>query len=78
MDYNDADGARNDQKLEDDIIELSQKTTRGYILSFFWVVIILAIPFWWNATSIERLSIPEGRVRSLEEKKVIRMIVTMN
>lgn len=72
MDTN-TDPARNDQNAEDDSVEQSNKPTRLYILGFFWAVIILAVPFWWNATSIERLSIPEGRVRSLEGRKVSRI-----
>ncbi|KAH7923098.1 hypothetical protein BV22DRAFT_1069392 [Leucogyrophana mollusca] len=38
--------------------------TRRLILGSYWVVILLALPFWWYTTSIERLSLPADRVRS--------------
>lgn len=58
------------QGLDDKATEHSQQASRIYILVFFWVVIIAAIPFWWNVTSIQRLSIPEARVNTLEGRKV--------
>ena len=42
--------------------------TRRLILGSYWVVVLLALPLWWSTTSIERLSLPSSRVRSLSEK----------
>lgn len=35
---------------------------RRLIITSYWIVILLAIPLWWNITSIERLSLPWSRV----------------
>ncbi|KAH7907289.1 phosphatidylinositol-glycan biosynthesis class S protein-domain-containing protein [Hygrophoropsis aurantiaca] len=45
-------------------IPFESAKTRRYILASYWVIILLAIPFWWHTTSIERLSLPADRVRS--------------
>lgn len=42
--------------------------TRRYIISAYWAIIILALPLWWSATSIERLSLPSTRVISQAQK----------
>ncbi|EJC97646.1 uncharacterized protein FOMMEDRAFT_115195 [Fomitiporia mediterranea MF3/22] len=47
----------------------SDKTRRGILLSY-WIVVLLAIPLWWTTTSITRLPLPEGRVRSLKSKQL--------
>ena len=44
--------------------------TRRRILASYWLVVVLAIPLWWKATSIDRLSLPESRVRGLSKKEV--------
>ncbi|KAF8306032.1 hypothetical protein DL93DRAFT_281068 [Clavulina sp. PMI_390] len=49
----------------------SQKITRRYILSFYWVIILLVIPFWWHSTSIIRHSIPETRVHELSKQRLV-------
>ena len=59
-------------------VDLSQVTfesvpNRRRIIGAYWVVVLLAIPLWWKTTSIDRLSLPESRVRSLSGKQVRRM-----
>lgn len=44
--------------------------TRRRIVASYWLVILLAIPLWWKATSIDRLSLPESRVRAVVDKRV--------
>lgn len=44
--------------------------TRRKILASYWIAVILAIPLWWKITSIDRLSLPGARVRSLDGKEV--------
>ncbi|KAJ8473648.1 hypothetical protein ONZ51_g7739 [Trametes cubensis] len=36
--------------------------TRRLIIASYWIVVLLAVPLWWKATSIERLSLPTSRV----------------
>lgn len=48
---------------EDEKLNLVQLTSRRHILVFYWLVVLLAVPFWWKATSIERQSVPEERVK---------------
>jgi phosphatidylinositol glycan class S len=45
-------------------------STRRLILASFWLVIIIAIPLWWSATSIERLSLPSSLVLSEADKQL--------
>jgi len=35
---------------------------RRSIIASYWTVILFAVPLWWYATSIERLSLPSARV----------------
>ncbi|KAF9261717.1 hypothetical protein L218DRAFT_905202 [Marasmius fiardii PR-910] len=51
------DGLRNPSTLffQSDYIRRS-------IIASYWVVIILAVPLWWQTTSIERLSLPSSEV----------------
>lgn len=42
---------------------------RRLILASYWVVVILTLPLWWYSTSIERLSLPSGRVAAIRDKK---------
>ncbi|KII84281.1 hypothetical protein PLICRDRAFT_46135 [Plicaturopsis crispa FD-325 SS-3] len=35
---------------------------RRAIIASYWLVVFLALPLWWNTTSIERLSLPTSRV----------------
>ena len=60
VDYND----------EDERLEAVQKSSRRHILVFYWIVAILAVPFWWGMTSIQRLSIPEARVQEQSGRRV--------
>ncbi|KAG7094926.1 hypothetical protein E1B28_005732 [Marasmius oreades] len=40
---------------------------RRSIIASYWIVIILAIPLWWQTTSIERLSLPSSEVYAQAE-----------
>lgn len=54
-----------------------QDTTRRYIISAYWCIIILALPLWWSTTTIERLSLPSGRVTA-QARSHLRIPVTLN
>jgi phosphatidylinositol glycan class S len=54
-----------------------QDTTRRYIISAYWCIIILALPLWWSTTSIKRLSLPSGRVTS-QGRSHLRIPITLN
>lgn len=43
---------------------------RRRVIASYWLVVILSIPVWWKATSIERLSLPASRVSELDTYKV--------
>lgn len=36
--------------------------TRRAVVVAFWLVILLGVPFWWKATSLERLALPSHEV----------------
>jgi len=42
---------------------------RRRILAAYWLVVALAIPLWWRATSIDRLSLPEAKVLDLGRRE---------
>lgn len=44
--------------------------TRRLIIASYWAVVLLAIPLWWKATSIERLSLPASRVYAQRSREV--------
>ncbi|KAH9852297.1 phosphatidylinositol-glycan biosynthesis class S protein [Lenzites betulinus] len=44
--------------------------TRRLIIASYWAVILLAIPLWWKATSIERLSLPTSRVNAQHSREL--------
>lgn len=52
-------------------------TTRRYIISAYWLIIVLAIPLWWSTTSIERLSLPSNRVTS-QARSHLRIPIRLN
>ena len=54
-----------------------QDTIRRYIISAYWLVIVLALPLWWSTTSIERLSLPSNRVIS-QARNHLRIPVRLN
>ncbi|KAJ7634753.1 phosphatidylinositol-glycan biosynthesis class S protein-domain-containing protein [Roridomyces roridus] len=43
---------------------LFSESIRRLIIASYWLVIIAAIPLWWQTTSIERLSLPTSRVHA--------------
>ncbi|KAG1812389.1 phosphatidylinositol-glycan biosynthesis class S protein-domain-containing protein [Suillus variegatus] len=44
---------------------------RRAVLASYWIVIILAFPFWWHLTSIERLALPTSQVRSQLQSNIV-------
>lgn len=44
--------------------------TRRYIISSYWLVVLLAIPLWWQTTSIDRLALPASRVQAERQQEV--------
>jgi phosphatidylinositol glycan class S len=44
---------------------------RRSILASYWVIIIFALPLWWQTTSIERLSLPSSRVYAQAERELV-------
>ncbi|KIK47000.1 hypothetical protein CY34DRAFT_799847 [Suillus luteus UH-Slu-Lm8-n1] len=44
---------------------------RRTVLASYWIVIILAFPFWWHLTSIERLALPTSQIRLQVQKNII-------
>ncbi|KAG8216867.1 phosphatidylinositol-glycan biosynthesis class S protein-domain-containing protein [Butyriboletus roseoflavus] len=44
---------------------------RRLVLGSYWTIIILALPFWWRLTSIERIALPSVRVRAQLERKIV-------
>jgi phosphatidylinositol glycan class S len=44
---------------------------RRTVLASYWIVIILALPFWWHLTSIERLALPTSQVRSQVQSNIV-------
>ena len=48
---------------------------RRAVLASYWAVIILAFPFWWHLTSIERLALPTSQVRSQVQNDIVFPIV---
>lgn len=43
---------------------------RRSILSSYWIIILLALPLWWNTTSIVRLTLPSSRVLSQSDRNL--------
>lgn len=43
---------------------------RRWIIASYWIIIALAVPLWWKATSIERLALPTSEVYSQAQKKL--------
>lgn len=45
----------------------SNAVKRSIIISY-WTVILLAVPLWWYATSIQRLALPTSRILSYAQR----------
>lgn len=48
--------------------------TRRLIIASYWVVILLAIPLWWQSTSIPRLALPRKRVEAQQDTEVLAVV----
>lgn len=42
-------------------VSFQSSPTRRLVLASYWVLILLAVPLWWQTTSIERLALPTAR-----------------
>lgn len=45
--------------------------TRRSIIASYFLVILLALPLWWNTTSIERQALPVSRVSAHTGKELL-------
>ncbi|KAJ8586391.1 hypothetical protein M405DRAFT_795638 [Rhizopogon salebrosus TDB-379] len=52
-------------------ISFERDWVRRAVLASYWVVIILAFPFWWHLTSIERLALPTSQVRTQVQNNIV-------
>lgn len=43
---------------------------RRTIIAAYWIIIILAVPLWWSATSIERLPLDTAHILELGKTKL--------
>jgi len=43
---------------------------RRSIIASYWLIIFLALPLWWNTTSIERLPLPSPNVYAQQEREL--------
>jgi phosphatidylinositol glycan class S len=44
---------------------------RRSVIASYWLAIILALPLWWNTTTIYRLSLPSSRVEAIARNKLL-------
>ncbi|KAJ3484833.1 hypothetical protein NLI96_g5363 [Meripilus lineatus] len=56
--------------LDPSTLSFESLWSRRRIIASYWLVVLLAVPLWWKATSIDRLSLPENRVRGLSGKEI--------
>lgn len=66
MDANQSHGLKEPQRLP-----FESPRVRRLVLASYWTVIILALPFWWRLTSIERTALPSDRVRTQLDRKLV-------
>ncbi|KAG8987459.1 GPI transamidase component [Tulasnella sp. 427] len=53
--------------------------TRLRIVLSYWLIFFLGLPFWWRATSIERLALPRAKVEQISHlKDEIRIPVSLD
>lgn len=61
--------------LDPSTLSFESLWSRRRIIASYWLVVLLAVPLWWKATSIDRLSLPENRVRGLSGKEVRLVLI---
>lgn len=66
MDSNPSHGLKEPQRLP-----FESPKIRRLVLGSYWTIIILALPFWWRLTSIERIALPSVRVRTQLDRKLV-------
>jgi len=66
MDANPSHGLKEPQRLP-----FESPKIRRLVLGSYWIIILLALPFWWRLTSIERIALPSVRVRTQLDRKLV-------
>lgn len=66
MDANPSHGLKEPQRLY-----FESPKIRRLVLGSYWTIIILALPFWWRLTSIERTALPSDRVRAQLDRNLV-------
>ncbi|KAF8552084.1 hypothetical protein OG21DRAFT_1511940 [Imleria badia] len=66
MDANPSHGLKEPQRLP-----FESPKIRRLVLGAYWTIIILALPFWWRLTSIERIALPSDRVSAQLDRKLV-------
>ncbi|KAL1741921.1 phosphatidylinositol-glycan biosynthesis class S protein-domain-containing protein [Schizophyllum fasciatum] len=62
---------QDDNQLKDPSkIHFQTNYVRRIIIASYWLVIFLGLPLWWKTTSIERLSLPHSRIKTLSDKSL--------
>jgi phosphatidylinositol glycan class S len=56
------------------ILSFESTLVRRLIIVSYWLIAVTAACIWWNATSIERLSLPEARVHAQASRTVSRTL----
>ncbi|KIM70752.1 hypothetical protein SCLCIDRAFT_1206925 [Scleroderma citrinum Foug A] len=62
------DGVASHGLKDPQTLSFQRPTIRRLILASYWLVILIAVPFWWRLTSIERRALPSNRVHSQLER----------
>ncbi|KAF8137502.1 phosphatidylinositol-glycan biosynthesis class S protein-domain-containing protein [Boletus edulis] len=66
MDANPSHGLKEPQRLP-----FESPKIRRLVLGSYWTIIIIALPFWWRLTSIERIALPSDHVRTQLNRNLI-------
>ncbi|KAL4072489.1 phosphatidylinositol-glycan biosynthesis class S protein-domain-containing protein [Scleroderma yunnanense] len=64
----DRDASASHNLKDPQTLSFQRPVIRRLILASYWLVILLAVPFWWRLTSIERKALPSDRVHSQLER----------
>lgn len=51
-------------------VHFQTTTVKRRILLAYSLIVIFALPLWWYTTSIQRLSLPVGRIQTIEGTEV--------
>lgn len=65
------DGVASHGLKDPQTLSFQRPTIRRLILASYWLVILIAVPFWWRLTSIERRALPSNRVHPQLERTLV-------